>query len=132
MAVDMLEHFTVRCASLERTRDFYCEIVGLRVGPRPEFDFAGYWLYLGDRPVVHLVLEGERLDARAYVAGRDTGALDHIAFRGGDLEGVRALLHAKGVDFKECPVPGKPLHQIFVRDPDGVLIELNFRGIEPS
>lgn len=38
MAVDMLEHFTVRCGSLERTRDFYFEIIGLRVGPRPDFD----------------------------------------------------------------------------------------------
>ena len=132
MAVDMLEHFTVRCTSLERTRDFYSEIVGLRVGPRPEFDFAGYWLYLGDRPVVHLVLEDEREDRRSQGAGRNTGALDHIAFRAQDLAGTRALLRAKGLDFKEAPVPGRPLHQIFVRDPDGVLIELNFRGIKQN
>jgi len=128
MAVDMLEHFTVRCTSLERTRDFYSEIVGLRVGPRPEFDFAGYWLYQGDQPVVHLVLEDQRDDARASSAGPDTGALDHIAFRAQDLAGTRALLHAKGIVFKEAPVPGRPVHQVFVRDPDGVLIELNFRG----
>ena len=132
MAVDMLEHFTVRCTSLERTRDFYSEIVGLRVGPRPEFDFAGYWLYLNDQPVVHLVLEDERKNTRAQSAGHDTGALDHIAFRAQDLAGTRALLRAKGLDFKEAPVPGRPLHQVFVRDPDGVLIELNFRGIKQN
>jgi catechol 2,3-dioxygenase-like lactoylglutathione lyase family enzyme len=132
MAVDMLEHFTVRCTSLERTRDFYSEIVGLRVGPRPEFDFAGYWLYLNDQPVVHLVLEDEREDGRSQGAGRNTGALDHIAFRAQDLAGTRALLRAKGLDFKEAPVPGRPLHQVFVRDPDGVLIELNFRGIKQN
>jgi catechol 2,3-dioxygenase-like lactoylglutathione lyase family enzyme len=132
MAVDMLEHFTVRCTSLEHTRDFYSEIVGLRIGPRPEFDFAGYWLYLGDQPVVHLVLADEREKPRAQDAGHHTGALDHIAFRGQDLDGTRALLRAKGIDFKECPVPGRPVHQVFVRDPDGVLIELNFRGIKQS
>ena len=132
MAVDMLEHFTVRCTSLERTRDFYSEIVGLRVGPRPEFDFAGYWLYLGDQPVVHLVLEDEREDGCSQGAGQNTGALDHIAFRAQDLEGTRALLRAKGLDFKEAPVPGRPLHQVFVRDPDGVLIELNFRGVKQN
>ncbi|MDE2133578.1 MAG: hypothetical protein KGM97_10840 [Alphaproteobacteria bacterium] len=60
MAVDMLEHFTVRCSRLERTRDFYPEIIGLRVGLRPDFDFASYWLYLGDQPVVHLVRESQR------------------------------------------------------------------------
>ena len=132
MAVDMLEHFTVRCVNLARTRDFYSEIVGLAVGPRPDFDFAGYWLYLGDQPVVHLVLEDEREDACAQRPGQDAGALDHIAFRRQDLDGTRALLRAKGIDFKEAPVPGRPVHQIIVRDPDGVLIELNFRGINQS
>jgi catechol 2,3-dioxygenase-like lactoylglutathione lyase family enzyme len=132
MAVDMLEHFTVRCTSLERTRDFYSEIVGLSVGPRPEFDFAGYWLYLGDQPVVHLVLEDERQEGPLKPAGQGTGALDHIAFRAQDLDGARALLRSKGLDFKECPVPGRPVHQVFVRDPDGVLIELNFRGVKQS
>jgi catechol 2,3-dioxygenase-like lactoylglutathione lyase family enzyme len=82
--------------------------------------------------VVHLVLEAERDDGRAprpaSAEPPQTGALDHIAFRGQDLEATRALLRAKGLDFKERPVPGKPLFQVFVRDPDGVLIELNFRG----
>jgi len=134
MAVDQLEHFTVRCTNLERTRDFYSEVIGLTVGPRPPFDFQGYWLYLGEQPVVHLVLEAERDDGReprpADSAPPETGALDHIAFRGQDLEGTRAILRSKGLDFRERPVPGKPLHQIFVRDPDGVLIELNFRGVK--
>ncbi len=132
MAVDMLEHFTVRCANLERTRDFYSEIIGLRVGPRPDFDFAGYWLYLGDQPVVHLVLAGERKEARSDGGPPDSGALDHIAFRGRDLEGTRALLQARAIAFRERPVPGMPLHQIFVRDPDGLLIELNFRHAPES
>ena len=136
MAVDMLEHFTVRCTSLERTRDFYSQIIGLRVGPRPDFDFAGYWLYLGEQPVVHLVLESERDDGRAPRPATsdapETGALDHLAFRGQDLEGSRALFRAHGIPFKERPVPGKPLHQIFLHDPDGVMIELNFRGVPKS
>ena len=130
MAVDQLEHFTVRCTDLERTRDFYAEIIGLKVGPRPPFDFQGYWLYLGEQPVVHLVLESERDDGHPPRADGpvETGALDHIAFRGQDLEATRAVLRARHLEFRERPVPGKPLHQIFVRDPDGVLIELNFRS----
>jgi catechol 2,3-dioxygenase-like lactoylglutathione lyase family enzyme len=132
MAVDMLEHFTVRCTDLDRTKRFYSDIIGLRVGPRPPFGFQGYWLYLGDQPVVHLVLESERDDGRPPRPPTDeppeTGALDHIAFRGVGLEGTRALLRDQAIPFRERPVPGKPFHQIFVRDPDGVLIELNFRG----
>ena len=117
-------------ANLERTRDFYAEIIGLTVGPRPPFDFQGYWLYLNDQSVVHLVLEAERRDGRpprAADEAAETGALDHIAFRGRDLEASRALFREKGIAFRERQVPGKKLHQI-LRDPDGVLIELNFRG----
>lgn len=132
MAVDQLEHFTVRCTDLERTRDFYAEVIGLRVGPRPPFDFQGYWLYLGEQPVVHLVLESERSDGRpvrpAGSAPVETGALDHIAFRGQDIDGTRAVLKSRGLPYREVSVPGRPLRQIFVHDPDGVLIELNFRG----
>lgn len=133
MAVEMLEHFTVRCTDLDRTRNFYVEFIGLRLGPRPAFDFSGYWLYLGDQPVVHLVLESEWDDGRAprdpLLPPPETGALDHIAFRGADLQGTRAKLRAQGIAFRERPVPGKPLHQLFVHDPDGVMIELNFRDI---
>jgi len=35
MPVEMLEHYTIRCASLERTRDFYRDVIGLSVGERP-------------------------------------------------------------------------------------------------
>lgn len=105
MAVDRLEHFTVRCADLDKTRDFYADIVGLAVGPRPPFDFQGYWLYLSDQPVVHLVREAERSDGRAPRAPAseppETGALDHIAFRGKDLEATRALLLRRNIAFRE-------------------------------
>jgi len=122
MPVEMLEHYTVRCASLERTRDFYRDVLGLSVGDRPNFPFKGYWLYLGGVPIVHL---SETRDG-PHSTG-DTAALDHIAFRGLDLEATRATLRKHGLSFRENEVPGARIHQIFVPDPDGILIELNFR-----
>ncbi len=124
MAVDQLEHFTIRCKSLETTRDFYRDYIGLEVGPRPNFPFKGYWLYLGGVPVVHLV---EETDAGA---GRHTtGGLDHIAFRGSELEATVAKLKRGDIKFREASVPDFRLHQIFLHDPDGIQIELNFRGV---
>lgn len=122
MPVETLEHYTIRCASLERTRDFYRDVIGLSVGDRPAFPFAGYWLYLNGVPIVHLV------EARPEdVAGAETAALDHIAFRGIDIEATRATLRAHALAFRETGVPGGRLRQIFVHDPDGILLELNFR-----
>ncbi len=127
MPVEMLEHYTIRCASLERARDFYRDVLGLAVGDRPDFPFKGYWMYLGGVPIVHLVDRAES-DARdGPHVGVDTAAFDHIAFRGIDIDATRATLEAHALRFREAGVPGGRLQQIFVPDPDGILVELNFR-----
>ncbi len=128
MPVEMLEHYTIRCASLERTRDFYRDVLGLTCGERPNFPFKGYWMYLGGVPIVHLVDAAESEVRDGPHTGADTAALDHIAFRGRDIEATRATLRAHDLKFRETGVPGGRLQQIFVPDPDGILIELNFRN----
>src|SRR6185437_9587161 len=64
---------------------------------------------------------------RAPNAMAPTAALDHIAFRGLDLDATRATLKSRGLRYRENEVPGARISQIFVHDPDGILIELNFR-----
>ncbi len=133
MGVSALEHVTIRCAQLQRTRDFYVDLMGLTDGERPNFPFRGHWLYLGGIPVVHLV---EATDT-AGAWGRDivipnpeegTGSFDHVAFKGDDFELMRDRVKAAGMTFKERVVPGRPLKQLFVLDPEGVLVEINFRN----
>jgi catechol 2,3-dioxygenase-like lactoylglutathione lyase family enzyme len=132
LAVQALEHITIRCAQLQRTRDFYVELIGLNEGERPDFPFRGHWLYLGGIPVVHLVEASD--NAGAW--GRDmvipkvedgTGSFDHVAFRGDDFHAMRERLQKAGTTFKERAVPGGRLSQLFVPDPEGVLVEINFR-----
>jgi hypothetical protein len=43
------------------------------------------------------------------------------------LEDHRARLDERGIALRERDVPGQPLHQLFLADPDGVTIEINFR-----
>ena len=118
MALSRIDHITIRVRDLQRSRAFYAEALGLVDGDRPPFNFPGAWLWLGDRAVVHLV------GGRA-AASTETGAFDHMAFAASDLEGTRARLKKAGITFRETSVPGRPLHQIFFADPDGVSIELN-------
>jgi catechol 2,3-dioxygenase-like lactoylglutathione lyase family enzyme len=122
MPVGSLQHINTRSANVERTRDFYVGVLGLSVGPRPPFASSGYWLYLGDQPIVHLVQArpGEAGD------GDGTGNLHHIAFEGIDLEGTRQELRARAITFWETVTPRDRTVQLFVHDPDGILLELNF------
>lgn len=120
MNLKRLDHVTVNCADLASSRAFYGRALGMREGDRPAFDFPGAWFYLDDRPVVHLV------GAAAGPRG-PTGAFDHLAFEALAIDEVRARFREEGLGFEESVVPGAQLRQLFVHDPDGVKIELNFR-----
>jgi catechol 2,3-dioxygenase-like lactoylglutathione lyase family enzyme len=134
MPLQKLEHYTIRSLDMEATRDFYRDICGLKVGPRPPLDFAGYWLYCDKIPVVHLVPLDNPIAIRGEVNvppvsnGRQpgSGAVDHLAFSATDVEGMKRHLKAKGVAFKERIQAGGFLHQIFLDDPNGVTVELNY------
>lgn len=121
MIVDALQHVNVRAADLERSKDFYASVLGLRVGPRPPFASRGYWLYLGGQPIVHLV---QRPGSEQPASGG--GAIDHIAFGGSDLASARDRLRRMGIAFRESVAPSDGTRQVFLQDPDGITIELNF------
>src|SRR5246500_650589 len=92
MPLNALHHITVETDDLEATRDFYRNVLGLRVGFRPDLDFPGYWLYCGDVPVVHLVPRGNAIGGGL---SSDTGPFDHFAFLASDFQGIKATLDIK-------------------------------------
>jgi catechol 2,3-dioxygenase-like lactoylglutathione lyase family enzyme len=120
MALENLDHISINPADLDQSVAFYTEILGLENGDRPDFSFPGAWIYCGGRPVVHLI--GGR------AGDGDSGAVDHFAFRGTDAPAFTRRLREKGIEFRERDVPGRDIHQVFLQDPDGVTIEVNFTG----
>ena len=67
MPVLGLSHFNLRASRplLDKLKDFYVDVVGLRPGFRPPFQRFGYWLYAGDSDVLHLTEEDVRLGCPA-------------------------------------------------------------------
>jgi catechol 2,3-dioxygenase-like lactoylglutathione lyase family enzyme len=132
MPVAGLDHCAVRTADLEGTRLFYEELLGLEVGPRPALAVPGYWLYAGGRPVVHLIGMGAGYERDVFGNPLDTqpapptAGVDHLAFRMGGLDALRARLRDRNVAFRELDIPELRLHQVFVKDPNGITAELNF------
>lgn len=136
MAIDRLDHYSIRTKKLAETERFYVDVIGLEVGPRPTFPFPGVWLYRNGIAVVHVVGidPNDTSGLVAYLGdkgmegiGDGTGTIDHVAFLCSDLDGMRAHFRAAGVQFRERPVPSVALHQIFLEDPNGVTLELNFQ-----
>ena len=138
-----LNHYSIRTRDLAACEQFYTEVLGLRVGPRPEFPFPGLWLYEGDtavwaNAVVHIsgIDPNDAQGLKGYLGGRDeaslhgTGAIDHVAFFTSGLAAMRERLRRLGVAVRERTVPGLGLHQVFLDDPNGVVIELNYPATE--
>ena len=130
MSLGILQHYTIEPSNLEATKTFYCDVLGLENGDRPPLGFPGYWLYSGGVPTVHLL--GERKPREGIVVRGtekkfdNTGRFDHIAFSASDLAGVRKRIAGKNVKFREQVIPRTGGTQIFLYDPDGVGVELNF------
>lgn len=122
-----LDHLLVLTDDLEATKAFYADALGLEVGERPPLAFPGYWLYLDGVPCVHLA---ERAAYEAHAAELDLqvgpAPVDHVAFAGADYERLAARLAAAGIEAVPNTVPGAGLRQLFLTDPNGVRVELNF------
>lgn len=142
MSIRKLGHYSIRTGDLEASRKFYTEVLGLKEGFRPPFKFPGIWLYQGgdeaDFGVVHII--GIDVDdpqgLKEYLGDKDaaglfgTGAVDHVAFLANGLGAMRDALGARGLAYTERTVPSMGLYQLFITDPSGVTIEMNYPNDE--
>jgi catechol 2,3-dioxygenase-like lactoylglutathione lyase family enzyme len=124
MSILGFAHYNLRAnrAVLDTLRDFYVKVVGLREGVRPPFDNYGYWLYIGERDVLHLTEAGPNEERLANVAN----TFDHVAFSCSDMPEFEARLHSFNVRYRCDHVPLTGQQQIFFIDPAGNGVELNF------
>jgi len=135
MPVTDLNHYLLRANDIEATKDFYVKVLGFQVMPRPEFPFPGYWLGIGGKIQVHVALHGVEQADLYYIgsprnaATDHAGVIDHIAFVADDPRAMAMHLKKIGVPFRPRYLPESQLYQLFVKDPNGLMIELNFFGV---
>jgi len=135
MPITALNHFLLVAKNLERTRDFYCRVLGFEVAQeRPDFGFPGYWLKAGGNICVHLASQApnrirDQFLLKKHPKGTNgSGSVDHIAFLAKKPEEVRKRIQKHGIEMHYRSFPESRLFQIFLKDPDDVTIELNFLG----
>ncbi len=135
MPVDGLDHYFVRANDLEATKEFYCAVLGMEPMPRPDFPFPGYWLGVNGRIQVHMGPHGIPNSELYYLgtprnaATDNSGVVDHIAFAATEPARFIEKLKRLGVAYRPRYLPESKLYQLFLRDPNGITIELNFFGI---
>ena len=117
-----IDHINIKAPAelMQREKEFFCDILGLREGFRPAFASRGYWLYSGDRPLVHL---SER---RVDLPGGQGGYLDHVAFRSTGLGPLLQRLRAAEIEFSIAYLDDLEMTQVFLKSPSATGIEVNF------
>jgi len=118
-----LHHVSFSITDLGRALRFYEGVLGLEQIERPNFPFAGAWLRVGDAEL-HLIVPPAGMDVGGQPPALNPLAR-HAAFAIDDYRRVLAALKAAGLDVLET---SPELGQMWVRDPDGNIIELIARA----
>ncbi len=121
MHVQALDHVNIETHDIDRSAKFYADLLGMVSGDRPEFDRPGHWMYVDGLPIVHIIAP---LPDNALLTGSKDAAISHFALRIDDYDEMKQRLDDQGFSYRPVEVPGRPIRQLFVEDPDGVLVEL--------
>ena len=126
MQLGKLDHVNIRTVRLEMLVDWYTKVLGMRAGARPDFPFAGAWLYAGDAAAVHIV----GIDGPEGVGSEAELRLEHFAFTASGRAEFEARLDALGEAYRRVDIPSFNLVQINIHDPDGNHIHVDFPADE--
>src|SRR5258708_32790605 len=119
MPVTELNHYLIRANNLERTKDFYCKVLGFEVMPRPDFPFPGYWLGVDGKIQVHMAQAGVARSELYYLgspknAAKDnSGVVDQIAFLATEPDRFRKHLTDIKVPWRPHKFPESHVCQLF-------------------
>ena len=124
--INGIDHYNLRSDEkmIETLKDFYINIVGLKLGHRPPFKSKGYWLYAKEKDVLHL--SSSKDDIKNLIDVSST--LDHVSFSAIDKIFFITVLRKNNIIFKERFIPEIEIEQLFFKDPAGNGIELIFKG----
>ena len=136
MQVRALNHVNIRTERLAETVAFYTEVLGMTSRPPPGLSDTsrGTWICdEEDRPVIHIGSAASRYPTDGILGSsgegaRGGGAIHHVALECLGYDELLARLKAADLTVATNEVAMADLRQIFVEDPNGVTLELNFRG----
>jgi len=139
MPLSHLEHYLIVARSYEETCRWYVSNLGMTVGAHPDFgpDVEVTWLYIGEHDVIHIVppREPETDDNSAVSFSKEDIAkggrpIHHIAFRASGRKSMLEQFKQNHTPYIEQQGKNATLVQVFVRDPNGITVELNFPADE--
>lgn len=119
MPLHSLDHVNVRTKNLDALASWYADVLGLTLGERPNAPVDGRWMYLGDKPIVHLV-DADQVDPVGQPA------LEHFALSASGLDEFLARMEATGTSYQLAEIAQIETVQVNIADSDGNHIHVDF------
>ena len=127
MPLVAFDHVNIRTVHLGEMVNWYETVLGLQSGPRPECPVPGAWLYLGETCVLHLI---EADPSPAIHTDDESLRMEHFAFRAQGMQAFVDSLEEHGVAYKLFPFEALDTVLVFIRDPDGNRLHVDFPALE--
>ena len=129
MRVNGLNHVNIVAADLDATIAFYENVLGMRAQeiPMAPAGFGGRWVHDEQgAPIVHVQMYNPERHGPLDENRATTGSIDHVALTCSDFDGMIARCNELGLEYRVNDRQFGDLRQVFVTDPDNVVLELNF------
>ena len=144
MTVKRFDNVNILTTRLDETVRFYSDLLDLKAGPSPSGDMKKtVWLFdEGDIPIFHVQSVdpqkpearfaevrkrlGDMFDITSTDQLRGSAGIEHVALLCDDYGRVLDRVKARGLDYRTNDV-SPTFRQIFIKDPNGIVVELNFR-----
>jgi glyoxylase I family protein len=117
-----LNHVSITVTDVAKAREFYGTVLGLPEIPRPAFNFPGIWYGIGNRLSLHIILNDE-LVRPAVEREKIEARYAHFALWTEDADATAARIGELGLPCRDVVSGPTGLRQIFVKDPDGNMVE---------
>jgi len=117
-----LNHVSITVTDVEKAREFYSGVLGFTEIPRPAFNFPGIWYSLGGDLSLHIILN-DQLVRPAVEREKIIARYAHFAVWTDDCDETARKIGELGLATRDVISGPTGLRQVFVKDPDGNMVE---------
>jgi glyoxylase I family protein len=117
-----ISHVSITVTDITKARDFYTGVLGFQEIPRPAFDFPGIWYSLGGDLQLHIILN-DQLVRPAVEREKIVARYPHFALWTDDADETASRIEQLGLPTRDVISGPTGLRQVFVKDPDGNMVE---------
>ena len=130
MTISGIDHINIVTERVDETAEFYSQLLGLTRDVIPVPGVTGAWMRdESGAAIIHINLYDPARHGSVnpgVATGGSTGALDHVALRASDYDGMLARVKAMGLEHRASNFNDIKLRQIFLKDPNHIRLEFNF------